>query len=356
MIKNAKSSSLVVSTIMSIGLSLSAHAAVTSIPAGTTDFTGVLGEACLLYNLGGNFCSVQGDCGKNGHIDVGANAVGVPVGTGPMANANGFNTFGRYFGIVYGTKRMWLQVGPAGPNNCKVIDGAVSDEPINVGSKVATPPPSPERSDFRCGPAFGNASCGPNRCCSTASWCGGLKDPHCTSLHGYNGKFDGPRVSTPPAPPPLPACTAPIGSRVALRADTGKYLARCNGCQKSLNNSCPDTVSVHVASPTGSAIFTVVDAGNGRIALRADSGKYLARCYGCIIGAPPDMLTVHQASPYPFSIERVANGKCALKADTGNYVARCNNCSPGASVPDTVSINQTVATQSTAQFDLIILP
>jgi len=121
--------------VLSVGFALNAQAAATDIPAGTAEFTKMIGESCLLSNLGGSFCSVQGDCGKLGHIDSGASAVGKAVGTGPLVNATGFNTFGRYFGIVNGNKKMWLQVGPVGANNCKVVDGAYADGPINVGAK-----------------------------------------------------------------------------------------------------------------------------------------------------------------------------------------------------------------------------
>ena len=51
-----------------------------------------------------------------------------------------------------------------------------------------------ERSDNRCGPTYGNARCGTNRCCSTANFCGGLTETHCTTTRGYNGMFDGPRM------------------------------------------------------------------------------------------------------------------------------------------------------------------
>ena len=84
--------------------------------------------------------------------------------------------------------------------------------------------------------------------------------------------------------------------------------------------------------------------GNGKIALKADTGKYAARCRGCIVnGAYPDFLTVHvddPSAPYAqFTPETLPNGKIALKADTGKYVSRCRNCSPGAAYPDQVTIH-----------------
>ena len=50
-----------------------------------------------------------------------------------------------------------------------------------------------ERSDSRCGPKFGEAKCGTNRCCSSSNYCGNLNEPHCGALNGYKGKYDGPR-------------------------------------------------------------------------------------------------------------------------------------------------------------------
>ena len=132
--------SLIAPALLTVGYTLNAQAAATNIPAGTVEFTQMIGESCLLYNLGGSFCSVQGDCGKKGHIDSGASAVGKAVGTGPLVNATGFNAFNRYLGIVNGNKKMWIQVGPVGANNCKILDGAYADGPINVGDKAGPPP------------------------------------------------------------------------------------------------------------------------------------------------------------------------------------------------------------------------
>ncbi len=47
-----------------------------------------------------------------------------------------------------------------------------------------------ERSDHRCGPRFGNAKCGPGRCCSTAGTCGTPDSQACMikyNLPRYNG-------------------------------------------------------------------------------------------------------------------------------------------------------------------------
>ncbi|MEM8719861.1 MAG: multicopper oxidase domain-containing protein [Cyanobacteria bacterium P01_G01_bin.39] len=137
------------------------------------------------------------------------------------------------------------------------------------------------------------------------------------------------------------------GTKIALQADTGKWLSRCNNCQQTVGNNYPDTITVHIDNPDSSnpyAQFEVLDVGGGKIALKADTGKYIARCRNCIInGAYPDFLTVHVDDPdlpyAQFTPERLDNGKYALKADTGKYVARCRNCSTGAAYSDTVTIH-----------------
>lgn len=136
----------------------------------------------------------------------------------------------------------------------------------------------------------------------------------------------------------------PLDHKVALQGDQGLWAGRCNGCQTS---NVKDTITVHISDPTGvpAAWFEVVDAGGGKVALKADNGNYLSRCNGCITGATTqNFLTVHasgSAAPpaaAQFTPERLANGKIALKADNGQYVARCRGCSPGASQQDTVAI------------------
>ncbi len=153
--------------------------------------------------------------------------------------------------------------------------------------------------------------------------------------------------------------------KVALQADTGKWLSRCRNCQRVVNVN-PDTATVHINKPTSDnpyAQFEVVKVGNGKIALKADTGKYLARCNGCIVGgAYPDFVTIHVTDPSvpyaQFTPELLDNGKYALKADTGKYVARCNGCSPGAAYPDTVTVHvDSPQGNSFAQWNIIpILP
>jgi hypothetical protein len=156
----------------------------------------------------------------------------------------------------------------------------------------------------------------------------------------------------------------PTGSKIALQADDGKYFARCNGCQTTVTNRFPDTITTHVTSPAQGAYaqFSVVNVGNGKIALKADTGKFVARCNGCIVnGAKPDFATVHvtdSTQPYAqFTPVLLANGKYGLKADTGKFLARCNGCSPGAKVPNQVAVHATDPnTEAYAQWNIIFLP
>lgn len=136
------------------------------------------------------------------------------------------------------------------------------------------------------------------------------------------------------------------GKKIALQADTGKFFSRCGSCQNTVG-SAPDTVTVHVTTPTAAepwSRFDVVEVGGGKIALKADTGKYVARCNGCVVGGTqPDFAFIHAADPGPapvqFTPELLPNGKYAFKGDTGKYLARCEGCSPGAKYPDTVTIS-----------------
>jgi hypothetical protein len=104
-----------------------------------------------------------------------------------------------------------------------------------------------------------------------------------------------------------------------------------------------------------------------KIAIRSDSGNYLARCNSCVPGAAyPDAAFVHvsqgelMASPWAqFFLERLDNGKYALQADSGNYVARCNNCVPDAAYPDAAFVHVSqgeLMASPWAHWDIIILP
>ncbi|HNH07115.1 MAG TPA: hypothetical protein PK683_01340 [Leptospiraceae bacterium] len=50
-------------------------------------------------------------------------------------------------------------------------------------------------------------------------------------------------------------------------------------------------------------------------------------------------------------------GKIALKSDNGKYLARCRNCSPGAAYEDTVTVHaDDPENQAYAQRDMSFLP
>jgi len=88
----------------------------------------------------------------------------------------------------------------------------------------------------------------------------------------------------------------------------------------------------------------VVDVGNGKIALKADTGNYVTRCRSCVVnGAYEDFVTIHVTDPSleyaQFTPELLNNGKYVLRADTGKYVTRCRICSPWAAYEDTVTIH-----------------
>ncbi len=155
--------------------------------------------------------------------------------------------------------------------------------------------------------------------------------------------------------------TFPTGSKIALQDDMGGWFTRCRNCQKTVGGKFPDTVTTHVKNPNEKfARFEVVDVGGGKIALKADSGKYVTRCRNCIVGgAYEDSVTIHVDNPNgsfaQFTPEMVADGKYALKSDNGKYLARCRNCSPGAAYPDTVTVHAK-KTDSFAHWNIIYLP
>lgn len=137
-------------------------------------------------------------------------------------------------------------------------------------------------------------------------------------------------------------------AKIALRADTKNWVARCLGCQPGVvggpRGRLANTVTVHVNNPKAAfAQFTVKKMGNGKIALQADNGMYLGRCRGCLRGGPDDIMTIHVKNPKAayaqFTPIALPNGKFLLKADTGKYLARCRNCSRKSTVADIISIH-----------------
>ncbi|KAH9112642.1 hypothetical protein LEN26_013253, partial [Aphanomyces euteiches] len=144
--------------------------------------------------------------------------------------------------------------------------------------------------------------------------------------------------------------------KIALKGDLGNYLSRCNNCAPGA--SYPDEAFVHVSDWKSGpwSQWTCEDADNGKIALKADTGKYLARCNGCVRSGPADVAFVHapawRGSPWAqFEVEflkRASNcifkdgDVIALQADTGKYVTRCRNCISGAAYPDSVNLQSPI--------------
>lgn len=157
--------------------------------------------------------------------------------------------------------------------------------------------------------------------------------------------------------------------KIILRADDNHLLARCNNCIP--NGAYPDSAMVHVPyekfkdSPW--AIFNLQALDNGKYALQSDSGNYIARCNNCIPGgAYPDNVMVHvkeeelDESPWAqFNLLRLKNGKYALQADSGNFVARCNNCIPKGAYPNSAFVHvpkDKLDSSPWAQWDIIVIP
>ncbi|EQC42826.1 hypothetical protein SDRG_00545 [Saprolegnia diclina VS20] len=158
---------------------------------------------------------------------------------------------------------------------------------------------------------------------------------HCTT---------GSVAATPPS-----QCCFKDGDVIQLQSDTGKYLGRCGGgCIPGA--SYPDSAFVHVSDPWAADAacgrWAVKNVGNGKITLQSDSGRYLARCYGCATRAKatyPDEAFVHSTDPTTAFTQwkciDAGNGKIGLQSDTGNYLARCNNCFGTKVYPDVAFVH-----------------
>lgn len=128
----------------------------------------------------------------------------------------------------------------------------------------------------------------------------------------------------------------------------------------------PDTVKLRDGYNFGHAQFTVVPVSGGKIALKANIGKYVARCNGCIKdGAVRDFLVIFHDNPnnpnVQFTPELLPNGNYALKSNLGQYVSRYNGCSPTALergvTQDTVTVHQNSPSGKLhAQWKVIPLP
>ncbi|GLE00040.1 hypothetical protein PINS_up008767 [Pythium insidiosum] len=157
-------------------------------------------------------------------------------------------------------------------------------------------------------------------------------------------------------------------NRVALKVrDVGTYLARCNGCL--VGGAYPDSAFLHVRDWREGpwAQWTVETLANGKVAFKSDTGRYLARCNGCAPGGPPDRAFVHSASsadpwaqwdvgcingpasapvptlpaptpppvvpapvvttaPVASPIDSCKDNLISLRSDSGLFMARCEGC------------------------------
>ncbi|OQR86307.1 cytochrome P450 [Thraustotheca clavata] len=158
-------------------------------------------------------------------------------------------------------------------------------------------------------------------------------------------------------------CSFNDGDSITLQADTGKYVARCNGCVP--NGAYPDSAFVHVSQVSGNpwAVWKVTNTGNGKLALQADNGNYLARCNGCAPGAAyPNEAFVHvkdwHGAPYAqWTCVDNGNGKISLQSDSGEFLGRCNGCLGGGAYPDSAFVHVgTTSNSPWAQFNVDRLP
>ena len=135
------------------------------------------------------------------------------------------------------------------------------------------------------------------------------------------------------------------GEKIALKApDTGNFFSRCNGCVSTVGG-ITDTVTVHAPAIASYSTFTGIAVGD-KIALKADTGNLVSRCNGCYTGgAYPNFATIHvpQSASIPayalFTPVDLGNDRVALRADTGKYLARCNGCATSVGNHDTVGIH-----------------
>lgn len=159
------------------------------------------------------------------------------------------------------------------------------------------------------------------------------------------------------------------GIKVALKSDTGNFLSRCNNCIPG--GAKADSAFVHVkpaqlaSSPW--AHFNLAKIGKGVYTLRADTGKYLARCNGCVPGGTkPDSAMVHvtkaqiRTAKYAhWRIKRVGNRYTIQSVDSKKHLARCNGCVPRGAYPDSAMVHATkgeARSAGWAKWQIVFLP
>ncbi|GLE04173.1 hypothetical protein PINS_up013084 [Pythium insidiosum] len=151
-----------------------------------------------------------------------------------------------------------------------------------------------------------------------------------------------PTTATPvPTPPPTTAAPsdpiAKCSSNVIALQSEGWYLSRCTGCVHGPPPGLSDSATVHVTNPQGAphAQWQVERIDENRIALKSDTGKYLARCYDCIPASSfPDAVFVHvsdwRSTPdAQWVVKPIGSDKVALNSMTGQFLVRCYGCALG---------------------------
>jgi hypothetical protein len=151
---------------------------------------------------------------------------------------------------------------------------------------------------------------------------------------------------------------------VAIKADNGGWWRRCNQCQKTVNDAYPDTIIIGEKSDAPKSKdehFEMHHLKDGKVAFKADNGEWVGMCTDCIVnGAKKNFITVHvkadKEDDLPswakFEIEKLSDGKVALKADNGKFVGRCSSCSPGAAYPEQVTAHVDDSDETHAQWEI----
>lgn len=145
----------------------------------------------------------------------------------------------------------------------------------------------------------------------------------------------------------------------ALKADNGKFLARCDGCVTGAAYS--DNAGVHEsATSSGWARWTVEKLANGKWSLKSvDSGKFLARCENCAPGIFPNSAFVHVADASKayaqWTLTQQSGGKYVLQADNGLYLARCKSCFKTSAITDSAFVSEKSASAAAAQWSFVAI-
>ncbi len=145
---------------------------------------------------------------------------------------------------------------------------------------------------------------------------------------------------------------------VYLASDTGKYLCRCNGCGFAAASALTDSASVHGVAGDSFAKFKLYTMKDGKVVLQADTGKYLARCNGCWASAAyVDSAFIHNTNPSEawaqWTMIANSDGTYGFMADTGKYLARCNGCVSGGAQSDFAFVHETNPASAWAKWKII---